>query len=521
MPNQGDPRFDSTVSPISCQAGIKRDGTVLDGNFYSDGSWCRFRLGRPKKIGGYREIIRGLNGPIRGLYVHSKRPQQIVYTFSGQGIQCSLVDDNGVGSFSYDRTPAGFAASDIYLWQYDVLFDSTGGNSAIIAHPGQNLNGFDQSNVNPIYFGDVLATGALVDTTGPPVSGGIVVLQPFLFAYGDNGLIQNSEPNKPGTWTGTGGSNTAHVAGTKVVVGLPLRGGSASPAGLFWSLDSLIRVTFVGGTAKWNYDTLTTESTILCANGVIDYDGVYYWAGIDRFLMYNGVVKEVPNLMNQDFFFDNLNFAHRQKVWVTKISRWGEIWWFFPRYPATECNWAIVYNVREGSWYDTPIVRSAGYPARVLAFPVWADSSSATVSGTAPYRIYRHEFGQDAITGEDQLAIDSFFETSQIGFASGGQAGGNAPSPNIQTRAIRVEPDFVQSGAMTVSIKGGAQARDATNQGGNMAAVPFASTDAFIDLPSPLNQKRMMTVRFDSNVQGGNYHMGKVLLHLEPGDSRS
>ncbi len=84
-----------------------------------------------------------------------------------------------------------------------------------------------------------------------------------------------------------------------------------------------------------------------------------------------------------------------------------------------------------------------------------------------------------------------------------------------------MEPDFIQTGDMTVSVKGGAQARDATNQGGNMTAIPFASTDALVDLPSPLNQKRMMTVRFDSNTLGGNYHMGKVLLHLEPGDSRS
>lgn len=521
MPNSG-PQDDNTLFPIACQAGIKRDGTVLDGNFYADGKWCRFRLGRPKKMGGFREITNNLAGPIRGVYTYSKHPQHIVYTFSQTGIECSLVDDNGTGTLSYNRTPAGFppTAGDIYLWQYDTLFDATGGDAAIVAHAAPNLFDFDQTVTGKIYYGDVLATTALVDTTGPSVSGGIVVLQPFLFAYGDNGLIQNSEPNKPATWTGTGGSNTAHVAGTKIVMGLPLRGGSGAPAGLFWALDSLIRVTFVGGTTFWQYDTLTTESTILCANGVVDYDGVYYWAGVDRFLMYNGVVREVPNFMNQDFFFDNLNWDHRQKVWATKVSRWGEIWWFFPRSPSTECNWAIIYNIRENSWYDTPIDRSAGYPPRVLSFPIWADSDANTVTGSTKYRIYRQETGTDAVVGENQEAIDSFFETSQIGFASGGQTGGNGPAPNIQTRITRIEPDFVQSGDMTATVLGGAQAQDTTEQGGDTTPISFSPDTGVFDIDPPLNQKRMMRVRFDSNVQGGDYHAGKIILHLDTGDQR-
>lgn len=159
------PANDRTIFPISCQPGIRRDGTTLDGNFYADGQWCRFRLGRPKKMGGFREITNGLAGPIRGVYVYSKHPQQIVYTFSGTGIECSLVDDNGTGTLSYNRTPAGFppVAGDIYLWQYNVIFDATGGNSAIIAHAAPNLQTIDQTVTGKIYYGDVLATTALIE----------------------------------------------------------------------------------------------------------------------------------------------------------------------------------------------------------------------------------------------------------------------------------------------------------------------------------------------------------------------
>jgi glycosyltransferase involved in cell wall biosynthesis len=92
---------------------------------------------------------------------------------------------------------------------------------------------------------------------------------------------------------------------------------------------------------------------------VIEYDGIFYWCAVDRFLMYNGVVQEIPNTANQNYFFDNLNYAQRQKVWCTKVPRWGEIWWFYPRGDATECTDAIIYNAERSAQRHAAI----GYPA--------------------------------------------------------------------------------------------------------------------------------------------------------------
>ena len=41
---------------IASAPGIKRDGTVLEGQNYIDGQWCRFQRGRPRKIGGYQAV---------------------------------------------------------------------------------------------------------------------------------------------------------------------------------------------------------------------------------------------------------------------------------------------------------------------------------------------------------------------------------------------------------------------------------------------------------------------------------
>jgi hypothetical protein len=230
------------------------------------------------------------------------------------------------------------------------------------------------------------------------VSGGVVSLHPYIFVYGNDGLIRNCSAGDPSDWV-SADANEVNVATGKIVKGLPVRGGSNSPSGLFWSLDSLIRVSFspqtlgVSGTANfgvtnfWRFDIISSQTSILSSQCVIEYDGIFYWIGVDRFLLYNGVVKEIPNPMNQDYFFDNLNYTQRQKVWATKVPRFGEVWWFYPRGDSEECNDAIIYNVRENTWYDAGTAlgtrRSAGYFSQVFAFPVaagWDAQAAETVT---------------------------------------------------------------------------------------------------------------------------------------------
>lgn len=230
------------------------------------------------------------------------------------------------------------------------------------------------------------------------VSGGIVALHPYIFVFGNDGLIRNCAAGDPDDWV-SADANAVNVATGKIVQGLPVRGGSNSPSGLFWSLDSLVRVSYapqtlgVSGTANfgatnfWRYDIISSQTSILSSQCIIEYDGIYYWIGVDRFLLYNGVVKEIPNVMNQNYFFDNLNYTQRQKVWATKVPRFGEIWWFYPRGNSTECNDAIIYNVRENTWYDAGTAlgtqRSAGYFSQVFAYPIaagWETRGSEVVT---------------------------------------------------------------------------------------------------------------------------------------------
>jgi hypothetical protein len=741
------------VFALDTKPGIQRDGTVFDKEFYNDGRWVRFQRGRPRKMGGYREIVNDLAGPSRGIYLNPQQNFNNVFSGYSGGLQLLPISSTGTGSGITDMTLSNFTASANNLWQFDTFYDVSGsGDNLLLAHPGQNLSLIDNNINTPVLGGDITGTsmaalgvftesvylnatttmylsvqsfligaGQTITGTGIPssttvvsanlrvpvlnavavtgvagqcsctsttglyigqtvavsgtstgtatgitsgvtyfiiatnyattftlsassggapitttagtttglvftmgqiqdvvisnaatasgastitfdnnvsVSGGVVTLHPYVFVYGNDGLIRNSGAGNVQDWV-SADANEVSVATGKIVQGLPVRGGSNAPSGLFWSLDSLIRVSYIGGAGTppqyWRYDLISSQSSILSGQSVIEYDGIYYWCGVDRFLLYNGVVKEIPNTMNQNYFFDNLNYAEREKVWVSKVPRFGEIWWFYPRGSATECTDAIVYNVRENTWYDAGQAlgaqRSAGYFSQVFPYPIAADwninasggiltaaitnagagytngtytnqaltggagtgatanitvaggivtsvvinghgvnyvvgnTLSASISGGAGFvltvstlmnfvSLYQNEIGTDKVSGALAVAIESYFETNDLGLVSGGPSSPSAVGDNKWLRLERVEPDFIQSGTMELYVTGRpfAQSQDVTS-----SAYTFTPTTGKIDMRE---QRRELRLKFVSNVTGGNYQVGKIILDADTGDVR-
>ncbi len=245
-------------------------------------------------------------------------------------------------------------------------------------------------------------------------------------------------------------------------------------------------------------------------------DGIYYWPGVDRWLLFNGVVREMPNDMNQNWFFDNLNFNHRNKVFGFKVPRYGEIWWCYPRGNATECTHAVIFNVREGYWYDTPLPdsdnvdqgRTAGIFADVYERPFMVDNER-TFNGRT---LWQHETAFDKIRTSQVSAVQSFFETAEMSLLDTGQS-------TKSVRCARVEPDLVQAGNMSLTLKGRANAK---------AEVTEAATETIFETPTSPDQetvkfkdvRRLMSFKFESNTGGGNYELGKTYAHVEESDGR-
>jgi hypothetical protein len=584
---------------IQSLPGIKRDGTKLEGDNYIDGAWVRFDRGLPRKMWGYASINKYLIGLARSIFGYTRDGLTYVHAGSSARLERLYIDENGNTSIVSDRTPAGLTASADNLWQFDSE-TLTSGTIVLMAQVAPNLSHISNNAGGQIFYGTMTATATLTQLTtgggglptGVSVTGGVVAVHPYTFLYGNDGYVAWSVAGNPIDYTSTG-SGAANITGQKIVKGLPIRGGGGnSPAALFWSLDSLIRASFVGGTTVFQFDTITSQSSILSAASVIEYDGIYYWIGIDRFLSFNGVVREIPNPVNKNFFFDNINLSQRQKVFATKVPRFGEIWFCFPFGDATEPNWAIVFQPATGTWYDTPLPedgRAAGIPAAVFPSPIMSGvrarnyiaTAAAVAAGGAgytagdvlhvsggsalvpveltvttvaagavtvvaisnageyvstpanavsvtggtgsgatfnlafvtPYNLWVHETGLDAVDGQVSQPIQSYFETADISIPV-------TQHVEKSTQVLIMEPDFVQTGDMTVQVRGRANARSPENNGEvkTFVAPPVPTDNPQAQLVYFKDQRRQLRFRFESNTPGGDYQMGLILAHIQPSD---
>lgn len=396
-------------------------------------------------------------------------------------------------------------------WMFQYAYDPSTTDNMIFAHVAPNGKCICNDIGGQIFTGDVLGTAPLTSIelpAGANATGGIVMLHPYLFYYGTAGIIGWSVAGNPTDLTGTG-SSTARVWGQKIIKGMPLRGGSGSaPAGLFWAFDAVIRATYVGTPTDFAFDVIATDTSILSADSVVDYDGVFFWCGVDRFLMFNGVVRDVPNQLNLNWFFDNLNPQQHSKVFAFKVPKYGEIWWCYPRGEATECTHAVIYNVRENTWYDTALPasgRSAGVYNNSFYSPILIDAMPS-LSG---YRTWIHEQGVDEIDGQTINPIQSYFETADLSALPQGT--------NTYMRITTIEPDFIQNGPMTVQVTGRANAR-APEVFSSIFEFPETAAQPYQQIVMLKEQRRELRVRFESNAVGGNYQMGQIIGHVETGD---
>ncbi len=520
---------------LTSNPGIQRDGTVYASASFIDGQWARFYLGVPRKIGGYEAIDYGTEEIIRNIYLAPYNNTIQIYIGRQDSFSYISLPLNGATNIEavaeITRTPAGLTANVNNTWSME-LYTSTNDlypNEQIIAQVCPNGLSLNNSTTGPIYYGSIANSNSLtpiVDANLGPItcSGGVVFIAPFLVAFGNNGAIIRNDPNATdslNTWsdeTGAPYSNT--IANTKIIAGKTVIG-SGNPTGIFWSLNSLTRITWTGTTIDGVtvYDFANTPiqegTSIISANCVINIQQTYYWIGNDeQFWMYDGVVQILPNTFNRRWFFDNLNKAYSTRIFGYYDSSYNELKWYAPFGEATENTHFIAYSIDGQYWYDSANGRSCGVAAGIYSKPILADAQPTIINtrrGPQPYYLlWKHETGVDKVIGTEINAIPANFTHRIFDICS--QPG----NENRLLRNRRVEVDINTTSPMSLSVINLMWAADWYN-GNAITDGPFLfdRSTQFIDMAS---QGRLVTFKFESNSIGGDFQGGKTLYDWEIGD---
>ena len=468
-------------------AGFLRDGSLYQGDFCTDGQWVRFYQSKPKKIGGQLAIQKFEDPDHPASYKVPQGCTHITSVWIGGNIIYIAANPSGIyTNISKVSEPNVFAnvwvkqevfdpaANADMLWQSATVITANTNEQGNPQGPAQthvvlfgcnNLNNIN--NVTPAKFYDVTLEGENIKSIKPfeiyppnaqeallqqdlqNLNGGIVFVNNFLFIYGTKGTVVWSRRENPFSFTG-GASGRINISNDKVIYGAGVRGGNNPPTILFWTMNSVVRVSNQTNTSEikappeFQVDIITKESSILSSRSVVEYDGMFFWLGVDRIFLYNGVVREVVNNTNFDWFFANLDILRRQLVFGIKNSEKGEIWWYFPVMGVEGgCSAALIYNIRENIWYDTRIARDCGFFDGSSGKMITYGKNLAPIIGDSSSYIWVHEEGYEQVSddGLTKKGIESSYTTpiiSLTAFSPFGEGGGQ----NNEIWVDRLEPDF-------------------------------------------------------------------------------
>jgi hypothetical protein len=519
----------SRLYPLLMKPGIQRDGTSFQSDYCIDGQWMRFQRGRPRKIGGYIAI--------EGQYYSP--PAINLMTFSSEGNAFWAVNQKG------NNNSSGY----VFIYQGNELFQislsfnnakegywlmdgpvSYGGQSCLLLNFVYDRENMHANTPCQLYLVPLINNYRMTDQNkiilptndSLTLNGGMRLVPPFLFVWGMKGAVAWSDVRDIKNFdiqneNGTSTPGLIRISNDKVIQGHPIRGGAQSPAILFWTMNSLVRLLNVSPDSyDFKVDVISKNVSILSRLSVVEYDGLFFWPGTDRFFVYNGTVQEVPNTLNLNWFFDNVDMSKRQQVVGVRNQKYGEIWWFYPdkRDKKSYNTRALIYNKQENTWYDTKINRDAA----------WYDDASGVMfaagqnlAENGEWQVWQHEQGTVEQDYKRNVSpIPASLQTPVISWAS---VGPQKEDIGLDRQLIltRLEPDFkMEKGfpeksalpSVTASIQIKQYAQD------NAVSQPLGIITPATNILSANIAGRQMSPVFSSN---DHFEMGNVLLQFDIG----
>lgn len=267
----------------------------------------------------------------------------------------------------------------------------------------------------------------------------------IVFAYGNDGVLRFANGGGAGVAPIVFKTDDVAVICNSKIVSLVSRGGGGSGTYNLLAFTSN-QVYNVVAQMSANPETapfLTVvsspfpiNSSVISSGCICCYNNVVYWLGADKQMyMFTGVVQTLPNKDNRVWFFNKLNWAARSKIIAMANPAYNEIIWLFPADESTENNWALIYNIEEGTWYDTPFPPTLFNENKAEIGSCL--STSLIAYNLVSYKDYIFFFDKGAAIvqkGGNKKVIDAYARSSLLQLRT---------RTNTTTFLKRLDPDFI------------------------------------------------------------------------------
>lgn len=173
---------------------------------------------------------------------------------------------------------------------------------------------------------------------------------------------------------------------------------------LVWTDTSLYSMRYVGAPFVYGFTLMAPQITIMGPNAKGAVNDVTYWMGVNRFYRYAGRVEPLECSV-QEYIFDRINTAQRDKVLCAVNHSYDEVMWFYPSSSSEEIDSYVTYNYVENAWYYGSLSRTAWLDRGVFRYPLGISDDGY---------LYYHEFGLNDGSTSPVSAIEAYIESAPV-----------------------------------------------------------------------------------------------------------
>lgn len=339
----------------------------------------------------------------------------------------------------------------------------------------------------------------------------------FVFAFGCNDygsatqdpmLIRWSDQENAVNWTPSATTQAGSLPlsrGSEIVTAIQSR-----QEVLVWTDAALYSLQYLGPPEVWGAQLMGDNISIVGQNAVAFSNGRAFWMGVDKFYLYDGLVKTLRCDLRQ-YIFGDINLQQQTQVCAGTNEGFNEIWWFYCSANSTQIDRYVVYNYLEDIWYYGNLGRTAWLDSGLRDYPLAA---------TYNYNLVDHEFGVDDNATDVTLPISATIESAEFDLDDGDQF----------MFVRRVLPDLTFRGST------------ATNPSGTLTLMPLRNSGSGYTSPKsvggrsnagvvrsatvPIEQftgqvyirvrGRQMALKFESADVGVAWQLGSMRLDMQP-----